>query len=275
MNSTATANAVPSSELVLRLPDLSAVFRAVERWFKSAKLSAQDVATLGFAIKTCSVAGTRVLAARDREDLDEQIEAVLRDPEYYSSLLRLFGAEARPSGETQPLPSARGAEEHAAVLMAALGQGALLPALKGFRYLLVISDVASRITAREPSTVEPQAFLARSVENPLWFVTDPATSVYGARALLAALKVMVCLFTVGLALLTDHRPEPWLAYAIAEHWQNDTYALLRYVASLPGSEVSEDIVPVSDRYDLSTLAENEQRARRRIDELFHKAEPSA
>jgi hypothetical protein len=274
MDSTATVHAEPSSELVLRLPDLSALFRAVERWFKSAKLSAEEVATLGFAIKACSVAGTRVLAAGDREDLDEQIEAVLRDPEYYSSLVRLFGAGARP-GETQPLPSARGAEEHAAVLMAALGEGALLPALKGFRYLLVISDVASRITTREPSTVELQAFLTRSVENPLWFVTDPATSVHGARALLASLKMLVCLFTVGLALLTGHRPEPWLAYAVAEHWQNDTYALLRYVASVPGSEVSEDVVPVSDRYDLSKLAEDEQRARRRIDELFHKAEPSA
>lgn len=88
------------------------------------------------------------------------------------------------------------------------------------------------------------------------------------------LRAVVCLLAMAQVVITGRRPEPWLARAIIERWVEGIRAQLRLLASLPGTSVSETLIPNEERLDLTRLSRQAEEAHRRMQEKLLEAKAS-
>lgn len=84
--------------------------------------------------------------------------------------------------------------------------------------------------------------------DPLWFLADPMMPSSVMRALLASHRGFA-MATVVDGFLRDHRGKSLFVEA-AQVWVDEMEIFLRLVASIPGTEVSEEDVPLADRIDI-------------------------
>ena len=263
------------------LGELSATIR---RWFTSETLGKEEIAYLTELVRGAALVGPLVLGAKDRADFDDQMDRVVRLPRFYEAIERVFFGEGLSSYTETPsgFDTGRSAADQAALFVDTLGRGALRPLLRGFQYLLAIQHALEPLRRLEPRPEHPDVqsfrrrFFRKSQEQPLWFLTDPTMSVEVARAWLNLMDVLACMLAMARVFLASERPpEPWLSLAIVERWESDLYGLLRLVASVPGFDVPDDLVPVRDRYDLQRMEDNAERARLWADRLFAQADQRA
>ena len=232
-------------------------------------------------VRGATLAGPMVLAAKDRADFDDRVDRICQLPEFYEVIEPIFWeVPSRHHGAPSAFDTGRSAADRAAVFLEALGPGAIRPLFRGFQFLLAIQHALEplrRILVEAGPQVADvvffrKEFFRKSKEHPLWFLTDPTMSVEVARGWHQLMDMLACLLAMASVFLGSERPEPWLSLALAERWESDLYALLRLVASFPGFDVPDDLVPLHDRYDPQRMEANAERARVRVDQLFAEAE---
>jgi hypothetical protein len=259
----------------------------IGRWFRSDTLKEEERAYLAEVVRGAALAGPLVLAAKDRADFDDQMDRITRLPELYEAIEPTFCQIPSPhNAALSAFDTGQGAADRAALFIEALGPGAIRPLLRGFQYWLAVRQALEPLN-RLLAEARPQVaevlpsgppvshgfeFFRKSREQPLWFLTDPTMSVEVARSWRHVIDMCACLLVMAWVFLSSERPEPWLSLALAERWESDLYGILRLVASVPGFDVPDDLVPVSNRYDLQRAEADAERARLRADRLFAEAE---
>ena len=85
------------------------------------------------------------------------------------------------------------------------------------------------------------------------FLHDPAVSEEVWRAAHHGLEAAACFTAMALVVLTRRDVRPRIAATLAERWTFGQGQFLRLLASLPGVDVSERLVPAEARFDLERL----------------------
>ena len=261
------------------LSRLGELFATIRRWFTSETLGEEDIAYLAELVRGAALVGPLVLGAKDRADFGDQMDRVIQLPQFYEVIERIFFGEGPHSETPSGFDTGQSAADQAALFVDTLGRGAIRPLLRGFQYLLAIQHALEPLRRFEPRPEHPDVesfrreFFRKSKEQPLWFLTDRTMSVEVARAWLNLMDVVACMLVMARVFLASEKPpEPWLSLALVERWESDLYGLLRLVASVPGFDVPDDLVPVRDRYDLQRMEDNAERTRLWADRLFAEAE---
>ena len=126
------------------------------------------------------------------------------------------------------------------------------------------NEVARAVANAEPRGREFVDNLGRSSDGVLGFVSAHDIHADVAEALLATYRSLVCLLAIfGSARLNLSLPS-WLALALAERFAHGQRQNLRFLASVPGFSVPEDVMPTSERFDLAKLTAEARAADERL-----------
>lgn len=93
----------------------------------------------------------------------------------------------------------------------------------------------------------------------------------------ATLKADACLLAVVGSINPSvssgpHQVEPWLAVALAKTLSESLYESLRFLAALPGIDVSTDVLPARDRLDLAEMMDEGRRWEEFMDRAVWRAQ---
>ena len=102
------------------------------------------------------------------------------------------------------------------------------------------------------------------------FIFDHDLSPSISLCLLGGVQAGIALAVLARALGRPEPPPAWLAAFLAERWAEGMARWLQLLASVPGTDVPEALVPAELRLDLECLAE-EHAAFNRLREEWHKA----
>jgi hypothetical protein len=93
-------------------------------------------------------------------------------------------------------------------------------------------------------------------------------------AMAHGVRSAVVLMAIEHAASSDRMVAPWLAALLVERWTAAQHAYLRLLASFPGNNVPEDIVPPEERLDLDTMERENAAAGARLDALLEAGQRS-
>lgn len=209
--------------------------------------------------------GAPLLLAVDEADLDARIEDVLEDDSW--PLIARLGA-THFSGKLSDAAS-EGATDAEVLLFGAESAALIHVGMRHAATLDALLKPDSSGTA--PEDAEANRTQDSVIARPLGFVSDLTIPVPVKRLLLSTVRATPAILALSECLRTKKAPSRWLGHALAVRWASGIYALLRLVASAPGSSVPETIVPARDRLDLAKLHLAQVEYRRRVDESYEQA----
>lgn len=242
----------------------------VKRALRNLALSDEERNLLNLATYIGVKVGAPLLSAQSVDDLDDRIDKLIEGPELLKQAefgLRVLSDDAFQAAmkRDRVLP---------ADVFGAFGKGEVLRSLEeGDRLALEIFSAVWQLKALLPATVD-LASGPLGEPDPMGFLADPRVPVPVAEAYLGSFQAAACQAAVMQALITGQRPEPWLALAIAERWVKGERAFIRLLASMPGVSVGEDVVPMSERLDLTALVAQSRSAEERFRQQLDAARTS-
>jgi hypothetical protein len=241
----------------------------VKRAIRNLVLTDEERNLLNLAVYIGVKLGAPLLSAQSRDDLDERIDRVIEGTDLVE--LSEFGLRVLTDETFQQVMKQ---ERHVPPeVWSAFGKGATLELEEGDRLALETFRAIWQLKALLPATVELVRG-TRGALDPLGFLADPYVPVPVAEALLGGFQAAACQAAIMQALITEQRPEPWLALALAEGWVRSQRAYLRLLASIPGISVAEEIIPAEERLDLAAIEAQALRAEERFRERLDEAKAS-
>ncbi len=212
--------------------------------------------------------GAPLLDAADLDDLDARMDSILESREFAQFYAQLL-SEA-PILSDPPLQSAPISPRE----VTQLGIGAP----DAFAKALEITLRALRVRQQMQGRIKPQqiARVSKTMQEMsiLAFCLDPSLPPEIGLVLLGWFRTELCGLAFGEMIRAKGRIEPWLAMGIAQRWLEGAENYLRFLASIPGVDVSVDWVPLEQRIDLQRIEAEHRAERERIKELFDQAEAS-
>lgn len=201
------------------------------------------------------VFGTRLIQSATEAELDDRIQGLLDDELFSDQLVNVvrgWSADELASLSTTASPGFaarfrdRGLPTPAALVAGDTIDDALARALAKLIATLTAEGVALHAQSFE-------GFRAQDV------LRDPSIAPELIPAILCLHRALVCV--IGLRLLAEDptllqrsaMQEQALVEAIARRWAQNSWEVLRLLASIPELSVSEELVPLSARLDLSAL----------------------
>lgn len=212
--------------------------------------------------------GAPLLHAGDQDDLEARADDVLESEDFAA-----WRAELAAGVPTVDVGEEIGWDDDA---LAVYGLGSAQPLRTALTltewtahaHKQLVAATSAEIAELDPASLAEAQLLA---QKPLWFLTDRDIPLPVSRALLAGVYAEVYLLAVLEALHAEHAPAAWLARAIAERWRDNTRELLRLLASYPGVEVPENIIPAGERFDLAALEAEHAARSKAFDDAFERA----
>lgn len=187
--------------------------------------------------------GSFVFASQDREELEEQLDALLRDVTYARLLNDLRQAIAVMASATREQEQEE-ESEIAAELLA--GAGAEREAL--LREAMALSDAialawrqAHESWMREGGAARLPRTAQQVARPPLWFVHDPTVPTVLKRAWYGAPVADACAFAVACA--RHGQAQDWQVRALLELWRSHAREYLRCLAGMPGVSLPAPLQP--------------------------------
>ena len=215
-----------------------------------------------FIAESAARVGDPILASADLDDFACRLEEVMEGPDFRDWLRMLRGLVTKKDIHAL----ATECSEPSRDLVEKFGCEWLLA--DGFRLVHAIAIAALSLESLEDFLTSKDEIASN--EDPLAFLADPEVPVPIARVLLTSFQGTAC-FPAILRATTVGRPPAWLARAIAETWVRGLRADLRLLASIPGAEVSEELVPREERIDLQRAARTAKMADLAFRELVDRA----
>ncbi|MEI8255156.1 MAG: hypothetical protein WCJ30_05730 [Deltaproteobacteria bacterium] len=170
---------------------------------------------LRFVAEAMKVLGPQVLGARDLDDLDEQIDAVIDRPEFRNLSAQaadlILGGKLTGFGSPVAYPPE---------LLATVGAG----------QAMLLAETDSLASALASAYGEFVSALTNDQQ-----------------------RYSVASLALGEAVALGRALEPWIARALCERVRDGLRASLRLIASIPGSDVSLALIRAEDRLDLGQL----------------------
>lgn len=218
-------------------------FSLFMRWLRRA-LSAGEEPQLEAMRSLAGQLGEPLLAATSRDDLNDRFDAAFVRPEA-QALYRLVA----PRLTVDALASLAIPVEPPPELVHALGDGAAAIVTRSGPLVAAYAAILARIVAEEGSE------MFTSMEQVDWseFFSRPGIHSTVKRAVLGGLRSSMAFLGIEHATFQRQRLEPWLALALAETCRDGLYTQACLIASLPGIQMPESIVPIKDRMDLAQL----------------------
>jgi len=221
--------------------------------------------------------GTYVLGAQDREDLVVRIDTLIEDPAFHRALFSTFDyawSHRETLAEDVAATATSSGDTHSAF------EKALGPAAKPYlqeihRYMIASAEMfrhAAKAYPKEAIRAALDSFTDEDAD-PLGFLSDPSMPVPIARGLLAMHRSNAFVLSAGAAVLSGPI-ENWLGLAIAELWAEQTREFISMAASLPGFEISPDLVPLHLRHNLKQIEERAKAVRAAYEQFNADAERS-
>lgn len=188
-----------------------------------------------------AVATDHLVGARNGEDLDVLVDELATRPEIDAATRALVSLASSPlmrlTRRRRPRDSA----------WAPLGPVASKLISLGFTYAFN----AEKGLARLPASVRRE--LDTAPTDPLALIYDVTTPVEVSRALLAMRRVPVCLFALGRCLESPKALPRWMVIDLAERFMLGQRGALCLVATCPGIEIPDDVLPPEHRLDVSGI----------------------
>jgi hypothetical protein len=196
----------------------------------------------------------RLFRARDDDELDAEIDALLDDAEYYTFRDEVLACLSQVSmaydqgGPPDAVVRAVGTQHREKLWHA----GLLL-----YEWDRAATKLAEQLKdqAAQPVPSRPQR-----ETGPLWFLGNSRIPAVVQSSLLARARIFPCIAAIR-ALPTVNAPD-WIVAALLDRLITNIREYLRLLASMPMAEVSEDVIARSERLDLHALvAKHEARER--------------
>jgi hypothetical protein len=242
-----------------------ALFRELLELLRRPTLSPEERRVKETAERAAAAVGAPILEASDRDDLLARLNRGVESRDF-AFWLETMTREAWPLIERQA-PVLDGA--NLAPLVETLGEGC--------RPLLVETDRLVnglfRVFARLGEVARVLGTELTPVQMPddhLGFLTDPEIPPEVGDALYANMQLGASMLAILAAQIRGEKLAPWLARALVEYLAEGARRFLTFLASVPGAEVSEDLIPLDDRLDLAKIV-GEARATRAAMERFGEA----
>lgn len=239
------------------LPWLTSLWRNLRSLVANATATKEERELLHLIESAASRLGDVLLAASDLDDLDDRLEALLGQPEVFrwNALITQVGLAALQR-ETPP------ADELAAAAAPALG-AAQARALNAAEPLL---DAYFRTLHALASQVGPDVALHAAemlgAAGPE-ILRSPEVPPEAASAIRGALRAALCILAVARAIerAGEVAIPTWLAQGLVERLVAGVRSHLRLLASLPGVNVADSVLPIDERLDLARIEERHRLAR--------------
>lgn len=219
--------------------------------------------------------GKPVLEARDVDDLDDRIDALLERPqlsEFNAHILAVVPAE-KYHGHSAP-QHAQSAPQITAGELAELGIGA--PEL--FAQALNVTAHILQFRRQFIKTLGPQDLdqvMGKLQQTSLLSLClDTSLPPELGLILFAWFRADVCGLAFCEMVISKRRVEPWLAMGIAQRWVDGAQKYLRLMASCPGVDVPVEFVPENERLNLPRIFAQYRAERERSNRMFEEAEAS-
>jgi hypothetical protein len=208
--------------------------------------------------------GEGLLSATSVDDLDDRIDCLLASPEV-SRLNAFLLRMVVPTMRREVVSF----EEFAHAVEGALGeaQSRAIQAVNPVFDAWIGAEHALVAMVPEEAIADAEAFAASAHD----FLTSAEVPVEYASALASRLRAEFCLLAIASAVVRDVKVEPWLGRALVERLVEGARGHLRFLASVPGVDVPETVVPRSERLDFSAIEERHRCARARANESLNRA----
>lgn len=206
--------------------------------------------------------GDVLLAADDVDDLDDRLDDLLRRPDVFHWHV-LAARLARPLLRREPVRADRFAETAGPAIGA--GQVRALEAAAPLidAYFRVQRELLARFAAEDAD----DAWNELEAVGPQ-ILTSPDVPPEVAASLAGGLRAGLSMLGIARAVQQGTVVEPWLARELVERLVSGIRAHLRLLAAMPGAEVPESVLPVTERLDLAAIGERHRRARRYAERTF-------
>ncbi|MCY1000183.1 hypothetical protein OWM54_23880 [Myxococcus sp. MISCRS1] len=221
------------------------------------------------AIAQVGTYGPYLLEATDRKDLQSRVDILIEDRRFHDDIL-LFVNQLLDSNllddfttlltvETKEVPD----------WTSALGLAAQPSLYKAHLCLQEIVLCMSDIAKQQEIAIATGLPTSFSEDyDPLAFLSDTATPVPIAQALLSMFRVNALQTAVGTVLIQPRNIEPWLGLAIAESLAENSRSMLALFAAITGADLPISILPPEERLDIQQLVQ-QGHALRDAYEQFH------
>lgn len=200
--------------------------------------------------------GPPILKVQDIAELDEMLDDLADDPAV-DHLNQLVATDPSVFEALSRLETSGEVPEHIVKVVGA-GQRGLL--IEAERVLRAYVDVAQELLRGAAESGEDLTAVAASAAAAL---DDPDVPTEIRLRVLAGIRASVAMMAIASAVFTEKAIEPWLARALCERWRDGLRDYMALVASLPGANVSFELVPLDARIDLSALQACSSEARAR------------
>ena len=226
---------------------------------RRAKLKAREARIIGAIESGAALIGAPLLEATSPEDLDVRIDLALES----GQLLRFDQRFETYMGDNPTSMRAEVGKDAKALEKAIVQFFPRAPALarKAAWHSLHMVDAYFDLRKHVPDDASDMLaeFIAAAPGGPLGFLTDPAIPTPVAKAFYGGLRSGVCVLAVAHVMSEQIELRPWLQHALLDRWFEGQSELLRFLASTGLVDVSEDVVPASERLDFAALEKTVQR----------------
>jgi hypothetical protein len=250
------------------LSALTSTWRQLRGAVSKMTASKEDRELLSLMEFAASRYGEPLLSSANVDDLDDRIDSLLASPEVSqlnALLLRMGIPTMRRASKRKEVGSF---EDFARAVEGVLGEAqsrAIQCADPIFSAWLGAQNALME-NVPDAAIADAEAFAASAHD----FLTSAEVPLEYAEALASRLRAEFCFLAIASAVVREVAVEPWRGRALVERLIAGARGHLRFLASLPGVDVPESIVPLSERLDFASIEERHRRSRVRADETLQR-----
>jgi hypothetical protein len=237
------------------LPWLTSLWRDLRRLVADASATKEERELLHLIEYAASRHGDVLLSAADLDELDDRLDDLLGDSEVlrWNTLVMPLALSTLRAERPDPAAFAASAES-------ALGHAQVVTLEASGSLLEAWMETQRAALASIADEVAIEAAVALDAVGPS-VLTSPDVPPEVAEAFGGALRAGLCTLAIARAIEQRVNVEPWLAHALVARFIAGVRAHLRLLAALPGAQVPEAVLPLTERLDLKAIAERHRRAR--------------
>lgn len=240
---------------------ISALLKTARAYLTRGGLSAEEQQAVTQVVEWAEFFGEYILEAKDREDILVRVDTLLEDPAYHRSMKAAAAVSRSPSEEKAT--TAAGAEGTETEFFEVLGPAAEHHLRQLDRYidevgrcigvlekwLKPLKLLAKLLTRNSPPAPSPK----KERKDPLALLSSPSLPVPLVRGLFASLRFTGLMAAILATALRDRPIDGWLGLAIAELSVEQAREVLALFTAVPGTKISEELVPRHMRLELVPL----------------------
>ncbi len=250
---------------------LSYIISLVARSVRQAMMSSQDRVVLELVMAATERYGQPLLESDDLDDLDIRLDELVENPSLHHLEQRLSVA-VTPEDLSDIV--GKGVDDFSSDLHDLFGPAYHIEARDCAELFLARAKVTQQLSNNgdlQPKLVDgPHPPLGDVIRKVFTDITVPASLRDG---LVGAFRSELCLLAILHSRL-ERSGQPWLTRALVERFRDGMGEHLTVLASLPGVDVDESLVPMSKRIDFVALAEKAMEYQQQLDVVYLEAAES-